>query len=180
MSCDSDSLLCLKTLMVAPESLAPSTREAWFSSSLRIRQPCGTPESQHLSKPPVSTITCSVQPQLLAVEVESKGNRSFDFTLPTSAGMFMEFVANPIPNAMAASTPRKLAVSLSRTSCLSRLPVVHDKRSVTLKVKWNHYLPRQSSFNAAVGNPLLCLIAGLGFLFYRIDMLVHPGSQFPW
>lgn len=37
-----DSLLCLKTLMVDPESLAPSTREAWFSSSLRIRQPCRT------------------------------------------------------------------------------------------------------------------------------------------
>lgn len=42
--------------------------------------------------------------------------------------MFMELVANPIPNAMAASTPRKQAVSFSRTSCLSRLPVVHNKR----------------------------------------------------
>lgn len=39
-----DSLLCLKTLMVEPESLAPSTSEAWFSSSLRIRQPCKTAE----------------------------------------------------------------------------------------------------------------------------------------
>lgn len=34
----------------------------------------------------------------------------------------MEFVAKPIPNAMADSTPRKLAVNFSRTSCLSRLP----------------------------------------------------------
>ena len=34
-----DSLLCLKTRMVEPERRAPSTREAWFSSSLRIRQP---------------------------------------------------------------------------------------------------------------------------------------------
>jgi len=34
-----NSLLCLKTRMVEPDSRAPSTREAWFNSSLRIRHP---------------------------------------------------------------------------------------------------------------------------------------------
>jgi len=29
-----NSLLCLKTRMVEPDSRAPSTREAWFNSSL--------------------------------------------------------------------------------------------------------------------------------------------------
>lgn len=33
-------LLCLKTRMVEPDRRAPSTRDAWFSSSLRMRQPC--------------------------------------------------------------------------------------------------------------------------------------------
>ena len=46
-------------------------------------------------------------------------------TLPASAGMFMEFVANPIPNAIADSTPRNLATSFSSSSCLSRLPEVN-------------------------------------------------------
>lgn len=32
-------LLCLKIRIVAPDSLAPSTSDAWFSSSLKIRQP---------------------------------------------------------------------------------------------------------------------------------------------
>ena len=32
--------LCLKTLTVAPESLAPVTIEAWFNSLLTIRVPC--------------------------------------------------------------------------------------------------------------------------------------------
>lgn len=32
-------LLCLKTLMVAPDNLEPRTREVWLSSSLKMRQP---------------------------------------------------------------------------------------------------------------------------------------------
>ena len=34
------SLLCLKTLTVAPESLAPMMREVWFNWSLMSRSPC--------------------------------------------------------------------------------------------------------------------------------------------
>lgn len=54
--------------------------------------------------------------------------------------MFMELVANPIPNAMADSTPRNLAVSFSRSSCLSRLPEVQQQdtgQSVAAEVKWD-------------------------------------------
>lgn len=32
-------LLCLKTRIVEPDRRAPSTSDAWFSSSLKIRQP---------------------------------------------------------------------------------------------------------------------------------------------
>jgi len=32
--------LCLKVLITAPDNLAPRTSDAWFNSSLRIRQPC--------------------------------------------------------------------------------------------------------------------------------------------
>lgn len=52
--------------------------------------------------------------------------------------MFMELVANPIPNAMADSTPRNLAVSFSRSSCLSRLPEVQQQdtdQSVAVEVE---------------------------------------------
>ena len=38
ISCDLP--LCLKTLMVAPDNLAPVIREAWFSWSLIMRDPC--------------------------------------------------------------------------------------------------------------------------------------------
>lgn len=43
-------------------------------------------------------------------------------TLPVRAGMFMELVANPIPNAMADSTPRNLANRFSISSWMSRFP----------------------------------------------------------
>lgn len=46
-----------------------------------------------------------------------------NLTLLTRAGMFIEFVANPMPYAIAASTPKKLATSFSSSSCLSRFPV---------------------------------------------------------
>ena len=36
-----------------------------------------------------------------------------NLTLLTRAGMFIEFVANPMPYAIAASTPKKLATSFS-------------------------------------------------------------------
>lgn len=46
-----------------------------------------------------------------------------NLTLLTRAGMFIEFVANPMPYAIAASTPKKFATSFSSSSCLSRFPV---------------------------------------------------------
>lgn len=55
--------------------------------------------------------------------------------------MFMELVAKPIPNAMADSTPRNLAVSFSRSSCLSRLPKVQQEdadQSVAVEAKRKH------------------------------------------
>lgn len=59
-----------------------------------------------------------------------------DLTLPVSAGMFMELVANPIPKAMADSTPRNLATSFSMSSCLSRLPEVKiNRRSPLTHIK---------------------------------------------
>jgi len=37
-------------------------------------------------------------------------------------GMFIEFVAKPMPNVIAASTPRNSATNDSRRRCMSRLP----------------------------------------------------------
>ena len=37
--------------------------------------------------------------------------------------MFIEFVANPIPNVMAASQPTNLATTSSNSLCISKLPV---------------------------------------------------------
>lgn len=45
-------------------------------------------------------------------------------TLPTSAGMFMELVAKPIPKVMTDSTPRKLATSRSSSSWMPRFPAI--------------------------------------------------------
>lgn len=45
-------------------------------------------------------------------------------TLPTSAGMFMELVAKPIPKVITDSTPRKLATSRSSSSWTLRFPAV--------------------------------------------------------
>lgn len=50
-------------------------------------------------------------------------NDRLNLTLLTRAGMFIEFVANPMPYVIAASTPKKLATSFSSSSCLSRFPV---------------------------------------------------------
>lgn len=80
------SLLCLKTLVVAPDSRSPRMRLAWFFSSLRTKQP---------------------------------GLRR--------AGMLRELVANPMPNTMASSTPRNLAVRRSSSMCCSLVPA--DTRS---------------------------------------------------
>lgn len=43
-------------------------------------------------------------------------------TFPTSAGMFIEFVAKPIPKIMEDSTPMKSATSCSSSSWIFRLP----------------------------------------------------------
>lgn len=60
------SLLCLKVLMVAPESRAPRIIEAWFSSSLTMRQPCAgnkhtecTEINLRRKRKPVGTRRCS-------------------------------------------------------------------------------------------------------------------------
>ena len=42
--------------------------------------------------------------------------------LPTSRGMMAELVANPMPNVIAASLPRKLATQASSCLCLSVVP----------------------------------------------------------
>ena len=44
-------------------------------------------------------------------------------TLPTSAGIFIELVANPMPNAMADSTPTNSATSCSSSRRTVVLPV---------------------------------------------------------
>jgi len=41
--------LCLNVLIAAPDNLAPRTNDAWFNSSLRIRQPCIPMTSLHSS-----------------------------------------------------------------------------------------------------------------------------------
>lgn len=43
--CTTDSQLCLKVLILAPESRQPRISDAWFSSSLRIKQPCSKRKS---------------------------------------------------------------------------------------------------------------------------------------
>lgn len=50
-------------------------------------------------------------------------------TLPTSAGMFMELVAKPIPYVMEDSTARKLATSWSSSSWMLRFPGVITQRA---------------------------------------------------
>ena len=44
-------------------------------------------------------------------------------TFPTRMGMFIEFVAKPIPNVIAASHPQNLAVSSSSSRWMARLPI---------------------------------------------------------
>lgn len=68
-------LLCLKTLMVAPERRKPNIREAWFFSSLNTKHPG-----------------------------------------ETILGKLRAFVANPMPNTIASSTPRNLAVVFSSST----------------------------------------------------------------
>lgn len=48
-------------------------------------------------------------------------------TFPTNAGMFMELVAKPIPNAMADSMPKNSATSRSSSSWMLKLPMKKDK-----------------------------------------------------
>lgn len=50
-------------------------------------------------------------------------------TFPTRAGIFIEFVANPMPNTIASSTPRNLATSFSSSTCLSKVPAEIYKQS---------------------------------------------------
>lgn len=50
-------------------------------------------------------------------------------TFPTRAGIFIEFVANPMPNTIASSTPRNLATSFSSSTCLSKVPAEIYKES---------------------------------------------------
>lgn len=70
----------------------------------------------------IITITQRLEAGNGGESVKIKALPGKDCTLPTRAGMFIEFVANPIPNVMADSTPRNLATSFSSSSCLSRLP----------------------------------------------------------
>jgi len=45
-------------------------------------------------------------------------------TFEITVGMFMELVAKPMPNVIAASTPRNSATNDSRRRWISRLPVI--------------------------------------------------------
>lgn len=76
-----DSPLCLNTLVIAPESLSPRMRDAWFFSSLRTKQP-----------------------GLI------------------SDGRFKLFVAKPMPNTIASSTPKNLAVNDSNSLWIGIFP----------------------------------------------------------
>ena len=51
--------LCLKTLTVAPESLAPVTIEAWFNSLLTIRVPCNMRQFKNTLSPSSVTLHLS-------------------------------------------------------------------------------------------------------------------------
>lgn len=74
-------------------------------------------------------------------------------TLPTKAGMFIELVANPIPYAIADSTPRNLATSFSSSSCLSKFPAhkTNEKFGVRRSFHyryslWEEFLPTRLLF----------------------------------
>ena len=86
--------LCLKTFILAPDNLAPRTREEWFNSSLTIKSP-----------------------------------------FPTRVGMLVEFVAKPIPKAIAAGLLRNRATRASSSSWMWRVPGKETKSSEQLLVR---------------------------------------------
>ena len=90
--------------MVEPDSLAPVTREAWFSASLTISEPCRGEEED------------------VPVEAEQAKTSARGLTFPISAGMFMELVANPIPKIIAAGFPTKRATCSSSLLWMSSRP----------------------------------------------------------
>jgi len=52
-------------------------------------------------------------------------------TFPTRAGMFMELVAKPIPNAMADSMPKNSATCRSSFSWMLKLPIKKIMKSIS-------------------------------------------------
>ena len=58
--------------------------------------------------------------------------------LPTSRGMMAELVANPMPNVIAASLPRKLATQASSCLCLSVVPGTASLKGQECEVHGNH------------------------------------------
>ncbi|RNA44075.1 hypothetical protein BpHYR1_042626 [Brachionus plicatilis] len=75
--------LCLKTLIVAPESLEPRTSEAWFNSSLSIRQffPTRVGIFKALVANPMPKVTADSTPKNSA---NSSSNCNWHFNVPNS------------------------------------------------------------------------------------------------
>lgn len=84
---------------------------------------------------------CTANITLICSRFPTYSGEGKEHTLPTSAGMFIELVAKPIPKVMEDSTPRKLATSFSKSSWIFRFPTRQRSRDkITVSVSLSRCL----------------------------------------